>query len=275
MVIFLLPGFDILCLFLLSFSIIVLLCLVFKVQVKYWYISLRRSLCGRGLGFTASTFFRSQYDGWTIGVSDSLSQTDCSASLRESCCRSSDTSLFASQKAGGDEENRTPDPLLARQVLSQLSYTPKFRLILRSFEACINWELVRHSVPVSCCLIVFAHRHWLLALTCSRKWRFNRKNAAKKRLPNFLLRKSLVGLSGLEPPTSRLSGVRSNRLSYRPIGLSGLSFSSYSLIINISLRMFMLSLICFADKRHAHSKINSALSKSLQHFCCTDLRYLR
>ena len=31
---------------------------------------------------------------------------------------------------GGDEENRTPDPLLARQVLSQLSYTPKFQLIL-------------------------------------------------------------------------------------------------------------------------------------------------
>ena len=29
---------------------------------------------------------------------------------------------------GGDEENRTPDPLLARQVLSQLSYTPKLGL---------------------------------------------------------------------------------------------------------------------------------------------------
>ena len=29
-------------------------------------------------------------------------------------------------KFGGDEENRTPDPLLARQVLSQLSYTPIF-----------------------------------------------------------------------------------------------------------------------------------------------------
>ena len=28
---------------------------------------------------------------------------------------------------------------------------------------------------------------------------------------------NLVGLSGLEPPTSRLSGVRSNRLSYKPI----------------------------------------------------------
>ena len=50
---------------------------------------------------------------------------------------------------GGDEGSRTLDPLLARQVLSQLSYTPV----------------------------------------------------------------SLVGRSGLEPPTSRLSGVRSNHLS--------------------------------------------------------------
>ena len=53
--------------------------------------------------------------------------------------------------ANGDGEIRTLDPLLARQVLSQLSYTP------------------------------------------------------------------IMGLSGLEPPTSRLSGVRSNRLSYKPI----------------------------------------------------------
>src|SRR5476651_1167277 len=30
-------------------------------------------------------------------------------------------------------------------------------------------------------------------------------------------RKELVGLSGLEPPTSPLSGVRSNHLSYKPI----------------------------------------------------------
>ena len=52
----------------------------------------------------------------------------------------------------GDGEIRTLDPLLARQVLSQLSYTP-----------------------------------------------------------------TDMGLSGLEPPTSRLSGVRSNQLSYKPI----------------------------------------------------------
>ena len=35
---------------------------------------------------------------------------------------------------------------------------------------------------------------------------------------------SLVGSSGLEPPTSRLSGVRSNQLSYKPI-LKSFDFS--------------------------------------------------
>ena len=58
----------------------------------------------------------------------------------------------------GDNEIRTRDLLLARQALSQLSYTP------------------------------------------------------------------IMGLSGLEPPTSRLSGVRSNRLSYKPINLASTCF---------------------------------------------------
>ena len=39
--------------------------------------------------------------------------------------------------------------------------------------------------------------------------------AAKQ--PRVIRRNAVVGLSGLEPPTSRLSGVRSNRLSYKPI----------------------------------------------------------
>ena len=38
---------------------------------------------------------------------------------------------------------------------------------------------------------------------------------------NFAFAKFLVGTSGLEPPTSRLSGVRSNHLSYAPIWLLG------------------------------------------------------
>ena len=33
---------------------------------------------------------------------------------------------YAPNLFGGDEEDRTPDPLRARQMLSQLSYTPIF-----------------------------------------------------------------------------------------------------------------------------------------------------
>ena len=39
------------------------------------------------------------------------------------------TKLLYSNLNGGDEEDRTPDPLRARQVLSQLSYTPIFTTI--------------------------------------------------------------------------------------------------------------------------------------------------
>ena len=81
-------------------------------------------------------------------------------------------------RVGGDEENRTPDPLLARQVLSQLSYTPMV-LFFKAFS------------------IVFSF---------SFAW------------------KNVVGLTRLELVTSRLSGVRSNQLSYKPI-LKSFDFS--------------------------------------------------
>ena len=38
--------------------------------------------------------------------------------------------LPSGQTSGGDEQNRTVDPLLARQVLSQLSYAPVSGLCL-------------------------------------------------------------------------------------------------------------------------------------------------
>ena len=40
-------------------------------------------------------------------------------------------SVKVKRLCGGDEEDRTPDPLLARQVLSQLSYTPILSEILQ------------------------------------------------------------------------------------------------------------------------------------------------
>ena len=45
---------------------------------------------------------------------------------------------------GGDEENRTPDPLLARQVLSQLSYAP-----IRTFSL-TGLDLSMYPVLIRC-----------------------------------------------------------------------------------------------------------------------------
>ena len=97
--------------------------------------------------------------------------------------------------ANGDGEIRTLDPLLARQVLSQLSYTPmdaglSFRTSLPVFSFVCSLSGLGLSEPFPISL-----RLWM----------------------NFTCFSLLgMGLSGLEPPTSRLSGVRSNRLSYKP-----------------------------------------------------------
>ena len=48
-----------------------------------------------------------------------------------------------------------------------------------------------------------------------------RQPPLKFSLPTFLFTRKLVGLRGLEPPTSRLSGVRSNHLSYKPMLVFG------------------------------------------------------
>ncbi len=79
---------------------------------------------------------------------------------------------------GGAREDRTPDLLRARQALSQLSYGPKE---------------TSHQFSAG-----------------SRQ--FKKLKAANCILMTFFL----VGLGGFEPPTSPLSGVRSNQLSYRP-----------------------------------------------------------
>ena len=52
----------------------------------------------------------------------------------------------------------------------------------------------------------------------------------------------MVGLSGLEPPTSRLSGVRSNQLSYRP-----------SIIFESSVFAFLF----LPEHSDEHSKLNA------------------
>ena len=53
-----------------------------------------------------------------------------------------------------------------------------------------------------------------------RRLKIRRSNPSEEgldgRVSMIWSRRGLVGRGGLEPPTSRLSGVRSNHLSYRP-----------------------------------------------------------
>ena len=55
----------------------------------------------------------------------------------------------------------------------------------------------------------------------------------------IVLNNTMVGLGGLEPPTSRLSGVRSNHLSYKPI----------LIVIMVEMRRFELLTSCLQGRR--------------------------
>ena len=92
------------------------------------------------------------------------------------------------ERVGGARRDRTDDLLLAKQALSQLSYGPVGRVGFgptetRSQKSKIDFRFL-------------ASEFWLLTAGVTHL--------------------IMVGLGRLELPTSRLSGVRSNHLSYRP-----------------------------------------------------------
>ena len=116
---------------------------------------------------------------------------------------------------GGDDGIRTHDPLLAGQVLSQLSYTPK-----------LLWFVV---VSVFTPLFSFSFQ-W--------KVKSEEVNFSKS------IWKILVGPSGLEPPTSCLSGTRSNLLSYDPLWLVSSKWSFFTWIFRVKGRFKLPSSLC-------------------------------
>jgi hypothetical protein len=113
---------------------------------------------------------------------------------------------------GGADRDRTGDPLLAKQVLSQLSYSPFSRLSIFRLAACED-SLAQSRTGVRS----FALSPSRLArrkMSCARKPQ--RKDAEKNCPSRRRSRRKVVGLGRVELPTSPLSGVRSNQLSYRP-----------------------------------------------------------
>ena len=105
---------------------------------------------------------------------------------------------------GGARRDRTDDLLRARQALSQLSYGPilgclAYLLFLLSYIYIKSKEQNVFLFRLDFCR----------GEACKYTWVFANIQAGQK----------VVGLGGFEPPTSPLSGVRSNQLSYRPIFL--------------------------------------------------------
>ena len=104
------------------------------------------------------------------------------------------------------------------ETLATCSFLPDFKLNPFSgllFDVVVRkifliFQLVVSSFLHYTCYSVFKVP-FTLRFLCSFQNRFQKKIS-------FLLKSVLneVGPSGLEPPTSRLSGVRSNRLSYEP-----------------------------------------------------------
>ena len=65
-----------------------------------------------------------------------------------------------------------------------------------------------------------------------------------------------MGLSGLEPPTSRLSGVRSNRLSYKPIE-SGIHLLSHAVSSIVPSAAYVLTVVFGMGTGVSHKRITT------------------
>ena len=67
-----------------------------------------------------------------------------------------------------------------------------------------------------------------------------------------------MGLSGLEPPTSRLSGVRSNRLSYKPIE-SGIHLLSHAVSSIVPSAAYVLTVVFGMGTGVSHKRIDTRI----------------
>ena len=92
-----------------------------------------------------------------------------------------------------------PDCLLndAENFSAEIDFYPSYELVKERPEHCFRKPGEAGSIPPAGC----------------------------RRVAQSLPMERLVGLGGLEPPTSRLSGARSSQLSYRPSGFSSFCLS--------------------------------------------------
>src|SRR4051812_5136567 len=122
--------------------------------------------------------------------------------------------------AGGSEGTRTPNPRLAKAVLCQLSYAPGCAVCRFRGGAALSKIGTGGGLVPECAL--FVGRLDLLGHQCGDA----KESDEDEQLLEHEASPSLsgwcgVGLAGIEPATSELSALRSNRLSYSPATVCG------------------------------------------------------
>jgi hypothetical protein len=130
------------------------------------------------------------------------------------------SSLVTHRSHGGADRDRTDDLRLAKPALSQLSYSPEVNFVSEISSSSFNWQPMtinhwpRRSHPPG-------HRDVRNGEAGSNQDLLQKTS----RLNSFKLPLFMVGLGRVELPTSPLSGVRSNQLSYRPVSLLANNYS--------------------------------------------------
>jgi hypothetical protein len=114
-------------------------------------------------------------------------------------------------RGGGGDRNRTDDLLLAKQALSQLSYTPSALSEAQSPK----WRQRRAcAARATHTLSATAAAGASEPFSARRRSRGASAPLSRPATNDALHRSRVVGQGGFEPPTSRLSSARSNQLSY-------------------------------------------------------------
>ena len=127
--------------------------------------------------------------------------------------------------SGGADRDRTDDLRLAKPALSQLSYSPGFKCLAGNLCPALNGYANDRSAAS---FVPKLRGHCLVTEGIERLLKYLPQiYLYYLLLPPRLLTKLLVGLGRVELPTSPLSGVRSNQLSYRPVLVYGRYLTAY------------------------------------------------
>ena len=88
-----------------------------------------------------------------------------------------------------------------------------------------TYSIVKFHLPLPCVVSLFLHHREMIKQSSLTSPEFGAALCA------------VVGLDGLEPSTSRLSGARSSHLSYRPVFLSGFSVRPSLKVLSLMVEM--------------------------------------